>query len=68
MTMQAVGRVLLSRAERKFLEDLIEGKVNDKTYKYNYRKVLKRRILQKRKQLTEDIHLITQAEDLLRTV
>ena len=66
--MQAVGRVLLSRAERKFLEDLIEGKVNDKTYKYNYRKVLKRRILQKRKQLTEDIHLITQAEDLLRTV
>jgi hypothetical protein len=68
MTMQAVGRVLLSRAERKFLEDLIEGKVNDRTYKYNYRKVLKRRILQKRKQLTEDIHLITQAEDLLMTI
>ena len=68
MTVQTVGRVLLSRAERRFLEDLIEGKVNEKTYKYNYRKVLKRRILQKRKQLTEDIHLITRAEDLLKNV
>jgi hypothetical protein len=50
------------------LEDLIAGRVSDRTYKYNYRKVLKRRILQKRKQLTEDIHLITRAEDLLKNV
>lgn len=62
------GRILLSKAERKFLEALIAGKVNDATYGYNYRKVLKRRILHKRKQLVEDTHLITKAEDLLKGV
>ncbi|MGI0014120.1 MAG: hypothetical protein ACREBU_11860 [Nitrososphaera sp.] len=68
MDMQAVGKILLSRAERKFLDDLLAGKVSDKTYSYNYRKVLKKRILRKRKQLTEDIHLISKAEDLLSRV
>jgi hypothetical protein len=67
MSMQS-ARILLSKAERKFLEDLLSGKVNDSTYGYNYRKVLKRRILEKRKQLVEDTHLITQAEDLLKSV
>ena len=35
-------------------------------YSYHYRKVLKRRILDKRKDLTGDLHLITLAEDKLQ--
>jgi hypothetical protein len=56
-------RILLSKAEREFLHDLIKGKIDD--YSYHYKKVLKKRILDKRKELTEDIHLITKAEDKL---
>ena len=56
--------LLLSRAEREFLHDLLKGKIE--TYSYHYKKVLKQRILNKRKELTEDIHLITQAEDMLQ--
>ena len=56
--------LLLSKSEREFLHNLIKGKIDD--YSYHYRKVLKRRILDKRKELTEDIHLISQAEDKLQ--
>ena len=56
--------LLLSRAEKKFLKDLLNEKIE--TYSYHYKKVLKQRILKKRKELTEDIHLITQAEDKLQ--
>lgn len=55
---------LLSKTEREFLEDVLAGKVDK--YSYHYRKVLRKRILDKRKQLTEDIALVTKAEDLLK--
>ena len=57
-------RVLLSKAERDFLQNLVKGKIDD--YSYHYKKVLKKRILDKRKDLTEDLHLITLAEDELQ--
>lgn len=56
-------RLLLSKAERDFLENLIKGKIDK--YSYHYKKVLKRRILDKRKELTDDLHLIRLAEDKL---
>jgi len=59
-------RLLLSKAERTFLQNLIKGKVD--SYSYHYKKVLKRRILDKRKELTEDLHLITKAEDKLQSL
>jgi hypothetical protein len=59
-------RLLLSKAEREFLEDLIKGKIEK--YSYHYKKVLKRRILNKRKDLTDDLHLITKAEDKLQSL
>ena len=60
-------RVLLSKAEREFLENLIKGKISQ--YSYHYKKVLKKRILKyKRKELTEDIHLIMKAEDKLQSL
>jgi hypothetical protein len=59
-------RLLLSKAEREFLEDLIKGKIEK--YSYHYKKVLKRRILNKRKDLTDDLHLITRAEDKLQSL
>ena len=59
-------RILLSKAERDFLENLIKGKIDK--YSYHYKKVLKRRILDKRKELTDDLHLITQAEDKLQAL
>jgi hypothetical protein len=58
--------VLLSRAERDFLENLINGKVDG--YSYHYKKVLKRSVLDKRKELIEDLHLITLAEDKLQNL
>ena len=59
-------RLLLSKAEREFLEDLIKGQISK--YSYHYKKVLKRRILNKRKDLTDDLHLITKAEDKLQSL
>ena len=59
-------RVLLSKAERDFLEKLIKGKIDK--YSYHYKKVLKRRILDKRKELTDDLHLIRLAEDKLQAL
>ena len=59
-------RVLLSKAERDFLQNLVKGKIDN--YSYHYKKVLKKRILDKRKDLTEDLHLITLAEDKLQAL
>ena len=59
-------RVLLSKAERDFLQNLVKGKIDK--YSYHYKKVLKKRILDKRKDLTEDLHLITLAEDKLQSL
>lgn len=59
-------RVVLSKAERVFLQNLIKGQLDK--YSYHYKKVLKRRILDKRKELTEDLHLITKAEDKLQSL
>jgi hypothetical protein len=59
-------RLLLSKAERDFLENLIKGKIDK--YSYHYKKVLKRRILDKRKELTDDLHLIRLAEDKLQAL
>jgi hypothetical protein len=58
--------LLLSKAERDFLENLIKGKIDQ--YSYHYKKVLKKRILDKRKELTDDIHLISKAEDKLQNL
>ena len=63
MCINIIG-VLLSPAEREFLCNLIQGKID--RYSYHYKKVLKRRILDKRKQAIEDLHLISQAEDMLQ--
>jgi hypothetical protein len=63
MRINIIG-VLLSPAEREFLYNLIKGKID--RYSYHYKKVLKRRILDKRKEATEDLHLISQAEDILQ--
>ena len=59
--------VLLSKAEKEFLEKLIKGKKID-SYSYHYKKILKRRILDKRKELTDDLHLISLAEDKLQAL
>ena len=58
--------VVLSSAERKFIHDLMEGKIDG--YEYHYRKMLRKRILDKRKRLTEDLYLISQVEGLLSNV
>ena len=60
--------VLLSKAEKTFLEKLIKGKNEIESYSYHYKKMLKRRILDKRKELTEDLHLISLAEDRLQSL
>jgi hypothetical protein len=57
---------LLSPAEREFLRNLINRRIH--RYSYHYKKVLKRRILDKRKEATKDLHLISQAEDILQLV
>ena len=59
-------RVLLSRAEKEFLQNLIDGNIDK--YSYHYKKMLKKRILDKRKELTEHIHLISLAEDKLQSL
>lgn len=58
--------VLLSKAERKFLEDLLAGKLD--SYSYEYQRILRKRILEKRKGLAEDIYLISRAEDKLQNL
>ena len=60
-------RVLLSKAERKFPGKSDKRERYD-NYSYHYKKILKKRILDKRKELTEDIHLIMKAEDKLQSL
>lgn len=55
---------MLSKAERKFLEDLDRGKMEH--YSYQYRKLLKHRILKKHKSLTEEALLISKLLDKLQ--
>ncbi|HEV8406253.1 MAG TPA: hypothetical protein VGQ13_10170 [Nitrososphaera sp.] len=58
--------VLLSGKEKEFLVDLLSGRVEK--YSYHYQRVLRKRILDKRKNLTEDVYLITKAEDKLQNL
>lgn len=55
--------VLLSEAERRFLEDFIAGKVDK--YEYHYQRVLRKRILDKEVKLAEDLYLINKARSKL---
>lgn len=57
--------VLLSKAEREFLERIKEGTVKER-YSDNYRRVLKFKILRKRKELTGDLVLINEVLDQLQ--
>jgi hypothetical protein len=59
-------KVVLSKAERKFLEDLEQGKIEQ--YSYEYRKLLKHRILKKHKGLTDDALLISKLLDRLQQI
>ena len=52
--------------ESEFLENLIKGKISQ--YSYYYKKDLKKHILDKRMELTDDIHLATKAEDKLQAL
>lgn len=54
---------MLSKAERQFLEDLEKGDIEK--YSYQYRKLLKHRILKKQKSLTEEALLISRLQDRL---
>jgi hypothetical protein len=57
---------MLSEAEKAFLKDV--SKNNLKQYSANYRYVLKHRILNKRKRLTDDLLLINSVLDKLQSV
>jgi hypothetical protein len=48
--------VVLSKKERQFLEDLQRGRLEG--YSYQYKKLLKHRILKKHRELTEEALLI----------
>lgn len=56
--------MVLSKAERQFLEDL--EKNNLSKYSYQYRKLLKHRILRKQKTLTDEALLISRLHDKLK--
>ena len=60
----------IGKKERQFIEDLMRfnGKTLDQKYTSNYRRVLKYRILQKRKSLTDDLLLINSILDKLQSV
>ena len=57
---------MLSESERAFLKDV--GKSNLKKYSTNYRYVLKHRILNKRRRLTDDLLLINSVLDKLESL
>ena len=56
--------IVLSKAEREFLEKLRDGRVEE--YNANYRRVLKHKILKKRNTLTDDLLLINEVLDKLQ--
>ena len=60
------GISMLSEAERAFLKDV--SKNNLKQYSTNYRYVLKHRILNKRRRLTDDLLLINSILDKLENM
>jgi hypothetical protein len=57
---------MLSEKEREFLKDI--GKNNLKQYSTNYRYVLRHRILNKRRRLTDDLLLINSVLDKLESL
>jgi hypothetical protein len=57
-------KTVLSKAERKFLQDLEKGSLEQ--YSYEYRKLLKHRILKKHKTLTEDALMISKLLDKIK--
>jgi len=57
---------MLSEAERQFLKDLINDSI--KKYSSSYRYVLKHRILNKRKTLTDDLLLVNAGLDRLESL
>ena len=56
--------VVLSKTERKFLQDLRKGDLSG--YSSVYRRQLKHNILKKRKGLTEDLLLVNELLDKLQ--
>jgi hypothetical protein len=56
---------MLSEVERQFLKDVIND--NTKKYSSNYKYVLKHRILNKRRTLTDDLLLVNAALDKLQS-
>lgn len=57
---------VLGEKERQFLQDVIDGNLSG--YTDNYRRVLKKRVLDKHKRLTADLALIAQALDKLQAL
>jgi hypothetical protein len=57
---------MVSRVERKFIEDVKNDELND--YTANYRRVLKFKVLKKRKTLTGDLLLINEVLDKLQAL
>jgi hypothetical protein len=56
--------VVLSKAEREFLNDLQKGKIEG--YSAAYKRQLKHRILGKRRELTDDLLLVNAVLDKLQ--
>ncbi len=50
------------------IKEATQSVITGYQYSYHYKKVLKKRILDKRKELTDDIPLITKAEDKLQSL
>ena len=59
-------RVVLSKAELKFIQDLKKGNIRD--YEDTYVRTLKHRILKKHRQLTYEALLINEVLDRLQQV
>lgn len=57
---------MLSEAERRFLKDVLND--NIKKYSSSYKYVLKHRILNKRRTLTDDLILVNAALDKLQSL
>jgi len=65
-----VAQPCIGQKEYQFIKDLAdrnEGKLDQK-YAANYRRVLKNRLLQKRKTLTDDLLLINSVLDRLQSL
>ena len=60
----------IGKKERQFINDIarLNQQKLDKKYSANYRRVLKYRILQKRKSLTDDLLLINSVLDKLQSL